>query len=169
MLDKLQLATFTYHHQHFIRQEENFHIDRFFLCRKHFKTFELETVKMPETCIMEFFLHQKMNLCRNTINIMKFKPWNFFIQHKIITEISIYKIRNRPRHIGTKKFLRKQITFREIIYQESFTRFKPAQYRIRFNDTAKYRFGFICFQLGPLKNPDGHGTHTAHIQQDKNK
>src|ERR1700686_415200 len=126
MLDKLKLAAFANHQEHFIGIEERFHIRRIFLCREHFKTLKLETIKMPEPGILKFFLHQKMNPCRNAVNIMKFKPGNFFIQYEVIAKIAINQVSYRSFHVGTKKFLRDQVTLGEIINKEGFNRIEPA-------------------------------------------
>src|SRR4030095_5880977 len=127
MLDELQLSVFANHHHHFIGIEERFHKRRLFLCRKHFKAFELQAVIMPETRRLKFFLHQEMYPGRNAVYVMKFEPGDFFIQNEVMTKVSINQISYGPRHICAKKFFRDQVTFRKIIYQENLGWFEPAQ------------------------------------------
>src|ERR1700722_3060325 len=126
MLDKLQLPGFANHHHHLIRIEECLYKRRFFFGGKHFKTLQLETVKMPEPSLLKFFLHQKMYPGRYAVNIMKFEPGNFFIQHQIVTQVAIYEVGYGPRHIPAEKFFRNQIAFGEIIYKKNLCRMEPA-------------------------------------------
>src|SRR5664279_5221604 len=113
MLDKLELSAFTNHHNHFIRVEKHFDVCRFFLGRKHFKTFQLQAVKMPEPGSFKFFLHQEMNAGGSAVYIMKFKPGNFFIQYEITAQVAVNQIGYWPRHVCTEEFLRNQVTLRE--------------------------------------------------------